>query len=197
MSSQKGSAGSMRRRRVFPRPPVPRDGCRTGAAPAARHNSRPLTAAGVARPIRVHQPDGLCRRGFTAQGDVGFGARQYLQGNIEQYRQRPEGTGQGPRYIVTGHIFHHLAAKAQVFTLAVQAADTQDEVACGTRIGAPRSGQAAGNGATQRGPGSRSAAVRMPASGFPRPARPRSRPVVCRRAPLSPARSVNNQLRRQ
>ena len=74
----------------------------------------------------------------------GFGHRmgQHLEADFGDQPQRAPTACHQPRYVISGHVFHDLAAIAQHLALAVDHLQPQHKVAHGPHIGAGGAGQA-------------------------------------------------------
>ena len=87
----------------------------------------------------LYQGHGHGRFGHDFQADFGDGA------------QGAHGAGLQPGGVVAGHVFHYLAAEAQMLALAVEQADTQHLIPYRAGPGPRRAGKVARQGAAERG----------------------------------------------
>jgi|GEM_PF-3221901 len=95
----------------------------------------------------------LVLRHREAQRRFGQRPRQHLQRQIEQHAERAERAGEQARDVVAGDVLHHRAAEAQDIGAAVEQRGAEHEVAHAaagrSEGGAPRPGQASGDGAAE------------------------------------------------
>ncbi len=81
---------------------------------------------------------------------LGAGQRLALERDLEHDPQRAQRSGNEPRHVEAGDVFHDPAAKRQVVAAAVEQAHAQDEIAHRPGVRPPRSRQSGGDAAAER-----------------------------------------------
>ncbi len=100
------------------------------------------------RPRRpfVHALDCVCGVQVERQGLILGGYGQHLERDVQQHPEGAQGSRHQAGDVVTGDVFHHLAAEPQDLAFTVDDPDPENEVPCGPGVRSPGTGEAAGDG---------------------------------------------------
>ena len=117
---------------------------------AVAHPRAGVQRQGLTAPA-VQELQGLgLRQALAHQGGLGGRHRQDLQADLGDHAQSAPAAGHQTADVVTGHVFHDLAAKSQVGPTAVDHANAQHKVAHRADVGAGRATQARRHHAANR-----------------------------------------------